>query len=43
MTRMGGFAAGVAGLALVFTADDDPVTGTLELGPQLGMNVRVTW
>ncbi|MBW2456846.1 MAG: hypothetical protein JRI68_20180 [Deltaproteobacteria bacterium] len=40
---VGGFAAGVAGLALVFTAEDEPVTGAIELGPQPGLRVRVTW
>ncbi len=40
---VGGFAAGVAGLALVFTAEDEPVTAGLQLGPDPGLRVRVTW
>ncbi len=40
---VGGFAVGVAGLALAFTAEDDPVTGTLNLDPSPGLRVMVTW
>jgi hypothetical protein len=40
---VGGFALGVAGLALAFTAEDEAVTGTLNLDPGPGLRMTVTW